>query len=182
MKVARSANAQPVRRRLDQAELIEIYDCLSACAEHADNYSRGHYERLLLSLRKMIERHEPPRRESVGAGGVNPETTPRASQSIDDTPRPTDGEILDWLQSLMKREGRWLKLVFSDSRDMGCKQDFLSYWSEGGVDGPTRNGNTIREVISKQMVGAGWNAPHRSRAGSATESELRREPGHGGQP
>ena len=73
-----------------------------------------------------------------------------------DANEPTDAEILDWLQSLMKRKGRWVKLVFSDSRDMGYKQDFLSYWSEGGVDGPTRKGNSVREVLSKQMAGAGW--------------------------
>ena len=44
---------------MNQRELIHLHRQLSADAAEADDYRRGHYEHLLLSLGKVIESHGP---------------------------------------------------------------------------------------------------------------------------
>lgn len=70
--------------------------------------------------------------------------------------QPTDWEILDWMQSLLKRRGATQSLTFSDSRDMGYRTNFLSGWTGWGPKKHEAKGNSVREVISAMMIADGW--------------------------
>lgn len=81
---------------------------------------------------------------------------------------PTDAEILDWLQTYMKRKGAWHTMHLSDSRDMGYKKGFVSFF--GSL--PEGKGNSVREAIGAAMVGAGWKRSRSKPRHSATDGTL----------